>query len=391
MRDRTRRTSRLGGGFSVLAALLAVIALLAAACGGDDGDGAAAPPPPPEPAPAAADEPAAAPEAAPEAPPEAPAAAPAADDDEEEVALTQADGDAIEIWVVGSVLNNPFWDLIQNGSLAAGEALADANVTYIAPEDFSLANVNEFIVTAVAAEPDAILVDYRTAEYEEAVIDALDKGIEVQFYNNYVGWESDDPRVRRLSGTPVGLDKAAAARRSAQLYLEYVSPGDQLVLFNSLPDSPEHLEIQNAYVKVFTEAGWSEGDLDIVALPGLDPAPNFEVIKTYLAANPGTQGIVTWDTTSGTPAAQAKADAGSDVPLVMWNLDQTVIQGVKDGNVQLSLTQQPFLQTFYGVISAYIKVKFGFIDPPVIDPGTLMVTGDNVDEVEALFEAGYAG
>ena len=390
MRDRTRRTSRLGGGISVLAALLAVIALLAAACGGDDGDGAAAPPPPPEPAPAAADEPAAAPEAAPEAPPEAPAAAPAADD-EEEVALTQADGDAIEIWVVGSVLNNPFWDLIQNGSLAAGEALADANVTYIAPEDFSLANVNEFIVTAVAAEPDAILVDYRTAEYEEAVIDALDKGIEVQFYNNYVGWESDDPRVRRLSGTPVGLDKAAAARRSAQLYLEYVSPGDQLVLFNSLPDSPEHLEIQNAYVKVFTEAGWSEGDLDIVALPGLDPAPNFEVIKTYLAANPGTQGIVTWDTTSGTPAAQAKADAGSDVPLVMWNLDQTVIQGVKDGNVQLSLTQQPFLQTFYGVISAYIKVKFGFIDPPVIDPGTLMVTGDNVDEVEALFEAGYAG
>ena len=31
------------------------------------------------------------------------------------------------------------------------------------------------------------------------------------------------------------------------------------------------------------------------------------------------------------------------------------------------------------------------IDPPVIDPGTLMVTADNVDEVEALFEAGYAG
>ena len=394
MHGTTRRSSRLGGGLGVLAALLAVVALLAAACGGDDGDGGAAPAAPPEPAaaPEAAPEaaPDAAPEAAPDAAPEAPAAAPAADD-EEEVSLTQADGDAIEIWVVGSVLNNPFWDLIQNGSLAAGEALADANVTYIAPEDFSLANVNEFIVTAVAAGPDAVLVDYRTAEYEEAVIDALDKGIAVQFYNNYVGWDSSDARVRRLSGTPVGLDKAAAAARSAQLYLEYVSPGDQLVLFNSLPDSPEHLEIQNAYVKVFTEAGWSEGDLDIVALPGLDPAPNFEVIKTYLAANPGTQGIVTWDTTSGTPAAQAKADSGSDVPLVMWNLDQTVIQGVKDGNIQLSLTQQPFLQTFYGVISAYIKVKFGFIDPPVIDPGTLMVTADNVDEVEALFEAGYAG
>ncbi|MYI19309.1 MAG: substrate-binding domain-containing protein [Acidimicrobiia bacterium] len=383
----TRLTSRRRGGLSLLAALLAVFALLAVSCG--DGDDGAAPAAPPEPAPAPEAAPAA-PEPADEAPAAAPEPAPAAEPAEEEVDLTQADGDAIEIWVVGSVLNNPFWDLIQNGSLAAGEALADANVTYIAPEDFSLANVNEFIVTAVAAEPDAILVDYRTAEYEEAVIDALDKGIEVQFYNNYVGKDSADPRVRRLSGTPVGLDKAAAARRSAELYLEHVSPGDQLVLFNSLPDSPEHLEIENAYVAVFTDAGWSESDLDIVALPGLDPAPNFEVIKTYLAANPGTQGIVTWDTTSGTPAAQAKADAGSDVPLVMWNLDQTVIEGVKDGNVQLSLTQQPFLQTFYGVISAYIKVKFGFIDPPVIDPGTLLVPVDKVNVVVALFEAGYA-
>ena len=246
-------------------------------------------------------------------------------------------------------------------------------------------------MTAVAAGPDAVLVDYRTAEYEEAVIDALDKGIAVQFYNNYVGWDSSDARVRRLSGTPVGLDKAAAAARSAQLYLEYVSPGDQLVLFNSLPDSPEHLEIQNAYVKVFTEAGWSEGDLDIVALPGLDPAPNFEVIKTYLAANPGTQGIVTWDTTSGTPAAQAKADSGSDVPLVMWNLDQTVIQGVKGRQHPAEPHAAAVPADVLRSDLAYIKVKFGFIDPPVIDPGTLMVTADNVDEVEALFEAGYAG
>lgn len=387
----TRRTSRRRGGLSLLTALLAVLALLAASCGDDD-DGAAAPAAPPEPAPAAPEAAPAAPEPADEAPAAAPEPAPAAaDEPEEEVDLTQADGDAIEIIVVGSVLNNPFWDLIMNGALAAGDSLADANVEYIAPEEFSLANVNTFIETAVASNPDAILVDYRTAEYEAAVIDALDKGIEVQFYNNYVGKDSADARVRRLSGTPVGLDKAAAARRSAELYLEHVNPGDKLVLFNSLPDSPEHLEIQNAYVQVFTDAGWSEDDLDIQPLPGLDPAPNFEVIKTYLVANPDTQGIVTWDTTSGTPAAQAKADAGSDIPLVMWNLDQTVIEGVKDGNVQLSLTQQPFLQTYYGVISAYIKVKFGFIDPPVIDPGTLMVTADNVNEVEALFEAGYAG
>ncbi|GIT00053.1 MAG: hypothetical protein CM1200mP26_17650 [Acidimicrobiales bacterium] len=75
----------------------------------------------------------------------------------------------------------------------------------------------------------------------------------------------------------------------------------------------------------------------------------------------------------------------------MWNLDQTVISGVKDGTVQLSLTQQPFPQTYYAVVSAYLKVKFGLIDPAVIDPGTLIVNRDNVNEVEGLFNAGYVG
>lgn len=369
------------GGLRIFAAVFA-LTLLAASCGNGDGGDTTSPSETTSESPTAT-----------EGPSETTSASPtsAAPEEEDEVSLTQTDTEMIDIWVVGSVLNNPFWDLIQNGALAAGASLADANVNYIAPEEFALANVNAFIETAVAANPDAILVDYRTADYEEAVISAINKGIEVQFYNNYVGGDSSNPDIRRLSQTAVGLDKAAAAARSARLYTEYVSPGDKLVLFNSLPDSPEHLEIQNAYIKVFTDAGWAESDLAVVPLPGLDPAPNVEVIRTYLATNPDTDGIVTWDTTSGTPAALVKADTGSDIPLVMWNLDPTVIEGVKDGNIQLSLTQQPFLQTYYGVISAYIKVKFGFIDPPVIDPGTLIITSENVDEVEALFEAGYAG
>jgi len=305
---------------------------------------------------------------------------------------TQAAGEEIDIWVVGSVLNNPFWDLIQKGALSAGDDLIDAKVTYVAPEDFSLANVNEFIKTAVAANPDAILVDYRGQEFEEIVIKALDQGIEVQFYNNYEGANSTDARIRRLATTAVGLSKPAAAARSAALFMEYVNPGDKLVLFNSLPDSPEHLATQNGYVAAFIAAGWQESDLDIVPLPGLDPAPNFEYIRTYLSAHPGEyKGIVTWDTTSGSPAALAKVDLGLTIPLVMWNIDETVIAGIRDGSITMSLTQQPMLQTYYGVIAAYLKVKYGFIDPPVVDPGTMIITPDNVEEVAALFEGGIAG
>ena len=102
----------------------------------------------------------------------------------DEEAVADEPVEMIDIWVVGSIqVGGTFWDQIEAGAKAAGEMIADATVTYIAPEEYSYPNIDAMIQTAVAANPDAVLVDYRSSDFEGTVVNALDKGIEVQFFN----------------------------------------------------------------------------------------------------------------------------------------------------------------------------------------------------------------
>ncbi len=296
----------------------------------------------------------------------------------------------IRIGFIGAVLNNPFWDQMQRGAAAAAEALAGVDLTYTAPEEFSLANVNEMIRAVIAGGPDGIAIDYRGREFEEITGQALDQGIAVQFFNNFKGLDSADPRIVRLSRTAVGLDKYEAARKSGEAFLKFLKLNDPLVLFNGLPDTPEHLVIQNAYLRVFSEAGWAREQIDVFPV-GLDPAQNFQLIKVYLAAHPEIRGIVCWDSLVGSAAARAKADAGLDTPTLSWNLDPIIIQSLKDGSLTLTLSQQPYLQGYYAVVALYLKLKHGLSDPPSVDTGAFLIDRSNVLEVEKLFQKGLLG
>lgn len=299
-------------------------------------------------------------------------------------------GEDIHVSFIGAVLNNPFWYQMQRGATAAAEALAGVEFTYTAPEEFSLANVNEMIRTVIAGGPDGIAIDYRGREFEEITARALDQGIAVQFFNNFKGLDSTDPRIVRLSRTAVGLDKFQAARKSGEAFLKFLKHNDSVVLFNGLPDTPEHLAIQNAYLRVFSEAGWAREQIEVFPV-GLDPAQNFQLIKVYLAAHPEVRGIVCWDSLVGSAAARAKTDAGFDIPILSWNLDASIIQSLKDGSLTLTLSQQPYLQGYYSVVALYLKLKHGLSDPPSVDTGVFLIDRSNVLEVEKLFKKGLLG
>ena len=94
---------------------------------------------------------------------------------------------------------------------------------------------------------------------------------------------------------------------------------------------------------------------------------------------------------TGSAAARAKVDAGLEVPVMAWNLDRTIVKAIKDGTLNQTLTQQPFLQGYYAVLGLYLKIKYGVIDLPLVDPATLIVNRDNIADVEQLYRLGIAG
>jgi simple sugar transport system substrate-binding protein len=114
-------------------------------------------------------------------------------------------------------------------------------------------------------------------------------------------------------------------------------------------------------------------------------------MKVYLTAHPETRGIVCWDSLTGSAAARAKADVGMDIPVLSWNLDSVTIGCVKEGELTMTLSQQPYLQAYYTVVALYLKLRYGFLETPFVDPGRLLVDRSNIGQVEELFNQGVLG
>lgn len=305
---------------------------------------------------------------------------------------TRTGAGPITITFVGSLLNFPFWNQIQKGAVAAGKDLAGVRLKYTAPSTYTgLAQINNFIKAAVSGRPAGLAVDYRAKEFEPIVKKALGLGIEVAFYNNAAPAEtSTDPRIRALADTAAALNKVGVAERSAKAFAKLVKPGDEIVFFNQLPGSDEWDRIQNAYVAAFRSLGWPKSAVKVFPA-GLDPAKNFEIIKSYLTAHPGTKGIVCADVIAGGPAAKAKKALGLKTPLLSWNLEPSTFDDIRSGALAISVNQQPYLQSYYCVVALYMKLKYGFLAPPAVDPGTLIIDKTNVAAVEAQYKTGIAG
>lgn len=302
------------------------------------------------------------------------------------------DAVALTITFVGSLQNFPFWNQIQKGAVEGGRNLAGVKLKFTAPTTYTgLAQINNFIKAAVSGRPAGLAVDYRAKEFEPVVKQALDRGIKVAFYNNSAPAETAaDPRVRKLVDSASALNKVGVCQRSAKAFQKYVKVGDELVFFNQLPGSDEWDRIQDAYVQAFTSLGWPKSAIKIFPA-GLDPAKNLEIIQSYLTAHPNTKGIVCADVIAGSPAVKAKQALGLKTPLLSWNLDTPTFADIKNGNIAISVNQQPYLQSYYAVVNLYQQLRYGFIAPPAVDPGTLIIDKSNVAAVEAQYKAGRAG
>jgi ABC-type sugar transport system substrate-binding protein len=193
-----------------------------------------------------------------------------------------------------------------------------------------------------------------------------------------------------LDQQAAALNKPAVVTRSAKAFSKYVKTGDELVFFNQLPGSDEWDRIQEAYVNGLVALGWPKSAVKVFPLT-LDPAKNLDLIQSYLTAHPGTKGIICADVIAGGPAVLAKKALGLKTPLMSWNLETSTFDDIRSGAIAVLVNQQPYLQSYYAVVNLYMQLKYGFIAPPNVDPGTLIIDKGNVDSVQKQYKAGLAG
>jgi simple sugar transport system substrate-binding protein len=122
--------------------------------------------------------------------------------------------------------------------------------------------------------------------------------------------------------------------------------------------------------------------IDIITT-GAETAPELAKVDAYYQGHNDVKGMFAVDAGSTQAIAQtikkhglkAKGVKGGGYDLVPITLD-----GIKSGDLDFTIDQQPYLQGFYPVIQLFLyKLSGGLIAPSNTNTGLLFITKDNVD------------
>ena len=119
---------------------------------------------------------------------------------------------------------------------------------------------------------------------------------------------------------------------------------------------------------------------------GTDTAEIANRVKAYLAANPKTEAVLTLGPMTAIPTIKALKDTGQAGQLFFatFDLNQDIIQAIKDSTIKLAIDQQPFLQGYLSLITLSNYNRYGVVPANSVLSGPGFVTKDNVDLVVKL-------
>jgi simple sugar transport system substrate-binding protein len=82
-------------------------------------------------------------------------------------------------------------------------------------------------------------------------------------------------------------------------------------------------------------------------------------LQAKLSQDKSIDSIVTLGAPIALDALKAMEAAGSDATLVTFDLNTDAAQAIKDGKIEFSIDQQPYVQGFLAVTSLYLNLKNG--------------------------------
>ena len=108
-----------------------------------------------------------------------------------------------------------------------------------------------------------------------------------------------------------------------------------------------------------------------------------QTIQSKLAQDPSITNIVTLGAPIALAAMQAQESAGNTAKLVTFDLNQEAAQAIKDGKIQFSIDQQPYVQGYMSVTMLWMNITngndIGGGKPTLTGPSIVDTT--NIDQI----------
>ena len=278
--------------------------------------------------------------------------------------------------------SDPFWGTVQTGAQDAA-ALFNIELDF----QFNQTNrgdvneYNELVGTAAASNPAALGVVVRDPDVlTDTICAAHEAGIPVMSYNITQGGD-----VGACLQGFIGQDFPTAGYLVASEMVKAagIGAGDLVVLPVEQPDASYAQERAEGVIKALDEVG---ATYEIIEAGSVDQAEAKEKLTQWLVGHPDVKAIIPMGGTPHSIAVAAVTDAGlstDQVKIGGFDIGAEVVQGIKDGDILMAVTQEPYIQGFQTIAELALYLDFG-IQPFSINTGQGLVTIDNVATVEEL-------
>ena len=283
-------------------------------------------------------------------------------------------GSDYTVSVVLHALNSSFYTKIQDGAVQAGKDLG-ITVNVSAPNQASsLQEQVGLLETAIASGSDAIAtVTWDPTGFNSVIQEATDAGIPV------VGFNQDAEGC----GTKafIGQDYETAGYELGKYVFDAMGGEGTYIIASCGPTDSALVAREAGIDRAAEEYGGKVTKIETIDI-GTDLTNAYSVIENSYLANPDVTAIIGVDVYSEAIGSVIEDyDLSGKVYAGGFDLTEGMLNHIKNGSVQVTCGQNPYMQGYYSVLECYMNLAHGcdFID---INTGAQLVDSTNVDTVE---------
>ncbi len=267
-----------------------------------------------------------------------------------------------------------FWDKIKSG---AQQAAKNYGITLKYSNDPEASKQATLIQNAIDSDVDGIATTLATPDaLAGAVGDANDAKIPVVAFNSGIGQYLDVGALMYF-----GSDETLAGESAGERITE---DGGKNPLCVIQAAGSVALEARCAGVKA------NAPNTENIQVNGADDSAVVSSLQAKLSQDKSIDYIVTLGAPIALDALKAMEASGSKAKLVTFDLNADAAQDIKDGNIEFSIDQQPYVQGYQAVTALYLNLKNGNDiggGGPVLT-GPSFVDKDNIDVILPFAEKG---
>jgi simple sugar transport system substrate-binding protein len=284
---------------------------------------------------------------------------------------------------VGGAEGDAFGTIVYNGAKQAEHDLG-ATVEYLF-SGWKAETMVQQLRESIAAKPDGIAMMGHPGEAAimPLAAEASKAGIKMMYQNVPLPGV-----VAKYGGGYVGAQQAAQGKALGEEAIRSfgLQKGEEVIVLGPFDQQPERYVREGAVADAFTAAGLTVTKLVAPAESAADPNIMIPVITAALAAHPKVKliaypgGQQLGNVPTFMKAANKKP---GEVLAIGFDTSPQIVEGFKNGWVQLTADQQPFLQGYMPILSLCQQVVYG-LAPLNVDTGAGFVTVDNYQSVAKL-------